>query len=117
MVGQLTFAGPGVREYYLGFKPKHLRLTLGQNIYIADPINHTSVGHIDGTRENVVSTFSDDIENFTRFLKGHSVCLYDRVNGTLQAVVVADKVTFTATGFRINITKATPHFPVFAEAI
>lgn len=98
-----TLSIAGVKNINLGFQPTSVELLVGSKFQATDAVNHTSNGDCDGTRQHVISTFSDDIGGMTVNSSSKFVSHWERVGGNMAEVLSANFNSWTSTGIKINV--------------
>lgn len=97
--GRITLGLTGLRSYNVGMQPTWI-----QFICMSD--DGESIGMADGTRQNVASKFNDGTTIDSDNLNTHVVNLPKLSGGSVVPRIKASFDSFTATGFKLNVTDA-----------
>lgn len=114
--GTTTQGTTGIKTINVGFQPSRLNFTVCQKFGTNEPYHHLSVGRADGTRQSVNSTYQDTVDGLSLNSTAKCISHYERVAGTITEVLAASFDSFTATGFKINVTIPNASYQIFVEA-
>jgi hypothetical protein len=114
--GTVTYGSTGLKTLNIGFQPERINITVCQKFNTNDGYHHLSVGRADGTRQSVNSTFQDTAGGISINSTSKCVSHYERLAGVITEVLAANFDSFTATGFKLNVTTANANYQLFIEA-
>lgn len=113
----LATAGTGVVVATPGFQGKVAEIKISGLAGAADATIRSSLGWMDGTRQNCDSLFSDGTLYDSRKVTNKVVSLWDNVDGTLTEVLSASFHSFTATQLKLNVTTASSAYQVSVKIL
>lgn len=117
--GSFTLASTGtaINITGIGFTPTRLKFTVGGKSNSATVIQRSD-GWVDETGYIGYHSHYGDSTGFES-KHGTNKCLFhrERILGTLTTVLDATFHSFTADGFKLNVTTANANYPVWVEAM
>lgn len=114
--GPVTLALTGLRTTTIGIAPTSLRFIIGAK-NSSSTVIQSAHGAVDSSGFQSVLTWYGDSTGFQSTTStSKCISVWERVSGTLTEVLSASFDSYTASGFKLNITTANSNYQVFIEA-
>lgn len=117
-IGVITLGSTGNKTFNLGTSsaPYAISFIVQNKTGTAEAAKHVSIGNADSSSQRVTSYYKDSTSSSTFDSTSKCIAHYERVSGAVTEVLSAAFLSFTGTGFSINVTKANVNYDVYVRA-
>ncbi len=115
--GGFTIVNTGVQTYSgVGFQGTEIEFFCGSKNGSSTSVDQQLIGSVDSTSYNQAKTWFRDSTGF-KYIEYTDRCIsvWERVSGTLTEVIRASFHSWTADGFKLNVTTANANYTIEAR--